>query len=671
MKESNLLRLALIINAGNTQTFNSSLIKLIQMILYEKSEYSINVDTIRNRISENYELEFTNEEILKAINSKDAGVECIEETRTTKLGSNKHQEILKNYRLKDKILEKFKTNEEENPLRVIIDNYIDTYKIENHTADQIEQILNKFLYHIFNSNKKTLLLLLNDDKSKLLNHTYTNFTEDEKRLINDFLNWDEDSKNSFIFKAVSYSVDYCMLTIKKDFSSYRDLFNGKVFYLDTNVIFRMAGINNEERRSVTNSFIKKCKDNNITIKYTNITYQEVLDTINRQVHALKGFYNGKRPVDTAHYQAYSKPYDNLDFIRLYDKWCKLPGTKYNDYSGFQKHIIKEIDYLLADFKKVDFTSFAIQDTTSFKGFEGSLKEYKTKYNANCTEKSVSNDVNNFMFVKRMRESKQGYSFVDISDYFITTDANLYEWGKEILPSAIPIAVLPSVWHSLLLKFKGRTNDDYKAFTLFLNLRYRVSDEGFDKRRPDILSIVQNMDDAVDLKNLILTEISDNLSEKYKDFEDVNEIIEDAKEEVIEREANRYFKEEAQPLLDEGKAAGKLETIYRLAESRAQKKIDKQDKIFIWMDNIKLTTGILLTIGFLGFVILNGMTSLLAISKTEIHGYDIVNWVSIILFFLGLITKTLVEPIKNKYFNKEYETLKKAEIEKLMLEVENI
>lgn len=664
MNETNLLRLALVIKAGNTQTFNSSLVKLVQMVLYESSDYCLNVDNIRKQIAEDYELEFTNDEIFKAIKSKDSGINRIEETRTISFKSNECQEKEILYELNVEIINKFKINETKNSYKSIIRNFIEVHKIMNNTPQEIEEILNKFLYYVFNSNKKTLLLLFNNEKAKILNSSTIIFTEEEKRLINDFLNWEDNSKNSFIYDAISYSVDYCMLTIKKDYSSYRHLFNGKVFYLDANVILRMAGINNDERKSVTNSFIKKCKDNGIKINYTNITYLEIISTIKNQVNSLKSFYNGKRPVATKHFQTFSSPYDNLDFIKLYDKWWKQPGTNYNDYSGFEKYIIKEIDIILQDFKKVDYISYANTDKSTFQGLVESLKEYKSKNRASFSDKSLAIDINNYLYIYKLRESKNGTSFMDISDYFITTDGNLYEWGKEILPSTIPVAVLPSVWHSLLLKFKGRTDNDYKAFTLFLNLRYKINSEGFDERKPAILSIVQNMEEPTDIKNLILNEITDNLLEKYKNIEDPFEIVEEAKNEVIENEIKRIYKEDGIPLINEGKAEGRLKTLYELAEAKAQKRFNCNNGITRFIDCTKIILGILLAVGAIIFIAAWGFDTISSMFKTVIFGYDIFNWVTIIAFAIPGVFFLIIDPIKKQFLSKDFDKLKTEEFYKL-------
>ena len=47
-----------------------------------------------------------------------------------------------------------------------------------------------------------------------------------------------------LYEIVSFAVDYCRLTVKKDKANFATFLKGKTFYLDTNIIFRMMGLNN-------------------------------------------------------------------------------------------------------------------------------------------------------------------------------------------------------------------------------------------------------------------------------------------------------------------------------------------------------------------------------------------------------------------------------------------
>lgn len=665
VREESLLRLSLITQVGNTSTFNSGLIKLITMVIYESDLYSLSLDDIRYQIGVNYELEFTNEEILNAINSKDYGIYSITEKREIRNGNIASSKNIQKYKLEDRIVNKLKDNEEKDLYNSIIDDFISSHEFTNFNSTEIKDILNKYLYSVFNSNKDTMLQLLKKGNSNLESiECFPNIKDEEKKLINEFLNWDNPIKNEFIFRTISYCIDYCMLTIRKDHSSFRSLFKGKVFYLDANIIFRMAGINNEERKVVTNSFINKCIENGIEIRYTNITYDEIRSTVNRQIQGLKDMVGGYKPVSTEHYRGFSKPSANIELIVKYDNWIKSKGGKNNNFMAFEKFIQKEIDNILIKFKKVDFLSYEVTDKKDFTSLCESLASYKSNKDANYTRASIKIDINNYLYVYNLRKLSKGSTFLDISDYIISADGNLCEWGKEVLPSAIPIAVLPSVWHSLLLKFKGRTDKDYKAFTLFLNLRYKVSDEGFDNRKPKLLSIVQHMDEPVNIKNLILDEISDNLTNKYSDISDEHEIVEKAKNEVIENEINRIYEDDGKKLIDKGIAKGVVQAIHKIAESNVSTIIKRRTRIKKVIDWTRLIVGCLLAITIFITVVLFGISAISSTFKSEIFGYDLLSWTNVVGIFSGGIVFFILNPIKSLIGQEGYETLITKEIEKL-------
>lgn len=324
-----------------------------------------------------------------------------------------------------------------------------------------------------------------------------------------------------------------------------------------------------------------------------------------------------------------------------------------------------IDDIIRKFKRVDFIGYETMDRTTYFSLFDSLKDFKNNRKANWSNNSVKIDVDNYLYIFNLRNKANGVNFLDIADYFISADGNLCEWGKEILPSTIPIAVLPSVWHSLLLKYKGRTKEDYKAFCLFLNLRYRVIEDDFDKRKPIILNLVQSLDEPVDLKNLILQDITDNITSKYAEMETVPEIVEKAKNDVIEREIKRIFEEEGKPLIDQGRYEGRIELLYEMAEKNASDKINLIDKILKVICFIKLVLGIVIVIGIILLVASYGIDVISKVFKKEIFGYDILNWSTIILMGIGVVVYFVIDPIKSLLSKYDYETLKKIELDKLV------
>lgn len=667
MNCKNYLRFLLVAKSSESKTFNRSLIKLIQVTLYESKDYSLSIDSIRIYIQKNYSLEFTNDEILKAIRNKRSDVNEVIEKKVVTHKNKSYTDKKKSYNLDKRRVAIFRKNEEQNPYSGIIKQYLTECKYVNTSVRAIEIILNKFFYYVFNSNINTLLLLLKNRKSDQFSKITTELTEDEKIIVNSFLNWDNKKKNVLIFELLSYCVDYCMLTIKKDYSTFRNLFEGKSFYLDANIIFRMAGVNNEERRAVTNSFIKKSKASGIRIKYTNFTYKEICDTVKTKVDLIKHSTNGHKMLSLKHYKEFLHPYTNLDFYRLYHNWCKEDGNNYNDYSSFYKYIMKLINDILSNFEKVDFIDFNTND--KFDDLSESLKNYKKRKNANFTRNSIAIDINNYMYIFKLRDRVKGSTLLDIPDYFITADSNLCEWGKRILPGVIPIAILPSVWHSLLLKFTGRTQDDYKAFTLFLNLRYKIKSDNFDERKPQILSLVQTLDEPVEIKEMILSDISENLTSVYNDLSDVNEIIEKSKNSIINKEAEKIYKTKIQPIIDTSKVEGKIEAFYKIAGAKAKKKYKILKFLPRLLNIARLITGILLIIGLIVLLTFNGLDFISKIFQLDSSGISFYSWITLVLLILQALS-WLCRPAFSKLSNIDYRELKNKEYAKIVEQYDN-
>ncbi|WP_417053822.1 hypothetical protein [Dysosmobacter sp.] len=124
-------------------------------------------------------------------------------------------------------------------------------------------------------------------------------TAEEITTINEFITWDNSKKNSIIYRLIAICYEYCMLTIKKDNMLSAELFRGKRFYLDANIIFRMAGINNEERKTVTQNFVRHCQEASIELYCTTATLDEIYRVVAAQVGFIKGIAGSSMPVSSS------------------------------------------------------------------------------------------------------------------------------------------------------------------------------------------------------------------------------------------------------------------------------------------------------------------------------------------------------------------------------------
>ena len=131
-----------------------------------------------------------------------------------------------------------------------------------------------------------------------------------------------------------------------------------------------------------------------------------------------------------------------------------------------------------------------------------------------------------------KNNGQANSFTELNSFFITADHCLTEWTLQNRPGSIPIFVLPSVWYSILLKYKGRTENDYEAFCKFLNIRIAPENDELYCNKTIMLAKVLELSEPKEIKEEIIYDINSKLSE-YN--------VEDNPEDVVNKSINSVTK----------------------------------------------------------------------------------------------------------------------------------
>lgn len=128
--------------------------------------------------------------------------------------------------------------------------YIDEYLMSLNIVDvEIEKesskaLILRFLYEMFTSNLEGYKLIL-QEKIDSIEVKSNSYTDKEKEIINNFLNWPDEGKDKAIYDLAGYSLEYCMMTNQKNTSLNVQNLKGKSFYIDTNVIYRALGLNSD------------------------------------------------------------------------------------------------------------------------------------------------------------------------------------------------------------------------------------------------------------------------------------------------------------------------------------------------------------------------------------------------------------------------------------------
>ena len=583
MKDNQFLRFAIMFSNGQAHTFNRNLSKLIKLVLFDENK-SMTIAEIMQAISNSYSLNFSDKEIEAVINNF--------QKESFEIEKDNRDRSKDKIRLSIEEIDKVKKYFENDKLEETVNRFITTREnIETNSKEKVLDLLQRYIYFVFNKDVKTLSALLKTETKDFLTEDNVEFSKDERMIINEFLSWNDPVKNTVIYEIVSSGFEYCMLTIKKDNASYKDVFNGKIFYLDANIIFRLAGINNTYRKEIIEAFVKKCRESNIVLKYTNFTQNEIDKTIEYQVQNIKNLMKGQAPLKSEVFAMLSNPSDNMDFYELYYEWSKKSGTNFKDYSAFEKYLKQKISAVLNNIEFEVHEKFSVKNPSKNSLFINTVRELtqykKEKKFIRPKEDSVKVDVENYLIVegKNSLTKSTHNSFTDKKYYLITADHYLIDWAESRIPGAVPTVVLPSVWYSLMLKYSGRTEDDYKAFTQFLKLPISEDNGNLDIKRK-LLACVLALDETPSIKEEIIFNINEDLKnqieilnvKEYVEKEHVNVTEQKVAEAVKkERKAAKEISELTKTVektisFDEGKIAGIKEGEENVYKRMAQKRV---------------------------------------------------------------------------------------------------
>lgn len=627
MNKTEFIRFALVLSDGQASTFRKNLTKIIKLILFDNFGSPLNTGEILKQAKEKYSLEFCDSEICDAI--KNDRTQSFIEMR------NSPDPVYYTYTITPEEYDKLKNKSSQDKFTNIAFQFAAISAGEfKYNGEEIKSIILRYIYYIFNSDINTVLSLMNYSGNKIICEVSSeHFSENEKSLLNTFLNWNDKDKNQFVFLVLSSCYEYCMMTVKKDNSAFSHIFNGKEFFLDANVLFRLAGFNNNERREVVEAFLRKCKECNIKIKYTNFTNNEINNTLNYKVEAIKRLLNGHEPISFLAMKSISPKYANLDLYPLYIDWIKNTNHKSGEYTAFLSFLKLDVQRHLSQMTFVAVESIeSMRENKDFTRLCEDFTAYKTSRNKDPYEGSIKIDIENYLYIQKLNSTVESNSFLDKKYFFITTDHSYINWAKEKIPGSIPAFVLPSVWYSIILKYKGRTDNDYNAFCQFLNLRISTPEDKLSQQKEEILRCVLNIDETTEIKEQMIFDICQRLSEETEEITNIENFVHESHTRIAEikvlealsisEKSHNIEKESLQQKSEQeieanrkaGYDAGFTEAIEKLINTEAEQKVNRNKGIRIVCHVIALVfvsvaiLALVLTVVFAGETASEGIIS---------------------------------------------------------------
>lgn len=454
MINKDFIRFALLMSDNESRDFYVVVSKLVQLVLLNSKDFCSAHD-IATKIKKEYSLAFSEDDILNAISSnEDLFVKSKKENKAV-------------YCLKEHIKNKLSNNSNYREFDDIVDNFISCNYKEisllikdiNEKRDYIKNSIVKYLYDAFNTNANDLIRLTSKANSAFSNDE--NLSGEDRKIVYLFLKWNNRAKNSFVYKLIESSYEYCLLTLKDNNTPFKEMISSKVFVIDTNVILSLIGVNGEDKKTATLDFFKKCKEFNISIKYTNLSLLESKETLSSLVDYLQTFIDEDKD-DLSD----SMSSGIFEIANIYNQYVIDTGD--SKYSSFKKHMLSELASALYDYQILEINESFVRGNSS-KINEGcsELKEYKEKRSPKRRKfKSIKHDVINYLNIVALRP-KGCSDLISCKVFFITFDGLLCSWSKE-KANGMPCPVIsPNIMYSLLLRFSSRTEDDIKSFNDFL------------------------------------------------------------------------------------------------------------------------------------------------------------------------------------------------------------
>lgn len=526
--QNQLFRLSAVLYADNNYEVKPITIhkKIIESALLECTLKECSIHDIINFIQDNYKIIFEEDDLKNIVTS--------DKDRFFTNNRNGILFICLNEKRKQTLLSKIETKN----IDYFIDEFINTHTAFNANID-VKPLIHNFLYEIFISNTSSFQKLINRNKELIesINIESTNYTENEKDTINQFLQWDNPNKNKAIFNISSYALEYCMLTNKNGSSSIQlDNLKNKIFYLDTNIIYRTLGINGEDRKQRSRTFLRKFNEAGEKLfisKSTDIEFREGIKTHIKRIEK----YNSPR-INSKVYQEINVQQDIFNF---YHNW--RIGKVNCNIELFSAEILSLYDKFREKFK------IEIDSQIPYDLEQKNIKEVLGNYNSKISQfksneghdiiGSSAIDAENILWIETKRENKNQNIF-DTKYFLISTDQGLRRWDYQ-RTNLTPTVILPSQWLSILLRYLERTDDDFKSFVNFLNLKNNEVLITSEKLHIVLSGISEMTEDIIQQKTLLNNLIEIKFNGVLSKDTDYNAIYENAK---------KYAKSELEKIVEE-------------------------------------------------------------------------------------------------------------------------
>ncbi len=504
-QQRNVFRMAAIVYGRSSKdvSLNKSYQKVIDDALFCCGKQKISLTDLIVYIKTNYGFLYTAKEIEELVNGRDANIKYHSYYEQNELVIS----LTADYKNKLTLICQEKT----------LYDYIDDYFAQEPVGEgKGKNLILRFLYDMFTSNVEGYKLILQEQYDEAT--ASTNYSDEEKSIINGFLNWPDNSKNKAIFDLAGYSLEYCMMTNRKNTSLNTKNLKNKSFYIDTNILYRAIGLNGDNLKTRAELFLSKFKEVGEKLVISQSTYVEFVDSID--------YYIGKID-DSMRPRVNSKVFQEfIDEDSVYLYYCKWRVGRANCETKYFR------DLIMSEFDSV-CTSFEITREIKYpydrEQLQKEIDDLASSIYGHNPEKPLTSsqyDAENVMWVEEKRKGC-GDDIYQAKAFLLSSDNSLRLWDYQRNTNRVPIVMSPSQWLGIILHYMERTSDDYQSFISFLTLTTRREVLPIEKLSLIITGISQTTSDIETQQSLVRNFI------ERKTFEEVESMSDDELEQSAE------------------------------------------------------------------------------------------------------------------------------------------
>ena len=482
--------------------------KFIEAIFVLQDNRPLTIQDILDHLEDSLSLIFHEQEVLDLL--KDENV--FEYIANEKKESDKYKLIEKRFRhLKEK---------ENKTINTTYEKYIRDRNPEIKNVN-FEDIMQRYLYYLLNTNIEAFNAIIKGSIPKVEETSESGLSSKDIDIINDFLQWDDDEKNKDLFRLANYCIEYAIVVNNSKESMLSTAIKSKHFYIDNALIYRAIGINGEQRKKRTLTFLKKCTDTGQKLFISSISRKEFFESIDYHIDQL----NKSTPFGRIDHKLFRK-IAGSGIYSFYHEW--KDGKLSYGFNSFRAYVTSLYNDLLKTYNIQEDFKCIVSDENKhqvekYEEYASGIRSVKTRNGKSGNDTLHIHDAKNILWIELLRgENNQKLNHTKY--YFVTSDMKLQSWDYKHASSCQPVTLLPSQWLALLLKYTSCSSDDYRSFVSFLKIPKDgniIEEDTFQNIMAGISEITEDLKSQGDI-------VSSMIETDFKKIINGNNIREEAK-----------------------------------------------------------------------------------------------------------------------------------------------